>query len=130
MASPHSMPTTVDEYIATFPPEVQAVLSRIRAVVRSAAPDGVETISYRMPAVTFHGVLVYYAAFKAHIGLYPPVTGDAALQAAAAPFAGAKGNLRFPLDQPIPYDLIERIVRHRVVHNLAHNSPQERQRWT
>ena len=112
-------PQSIDEYIAAFPPEVQAILQRIRSTVRNAAPDGQEIISYRMPAFTLNGILVYFAAFKKHIGLYPPVSGDASLEKAIAPYAGEKGNLRFPLDQPIPYDLIERIVKLRVKQNLA-----------
>jgi uncharacterized protein YdhG (YjbR/CyaY superfamily) len=72
-----------------------------------------------MPAFTLNGALVYFAAFKKHIGLYPPVSGDARLEKAISPYAGEKGNLRFPLDQPIPYDLIERIVKLRVKQSLT-----------
>jgi len=104
-------PADVDEYIAGFAPEVQAVLQNVRQSVRAGAPDAVEVISYRMPALKQHGILVYYAAFKHHIGLYPPISGDARLQKAAARYAGEKGNLRFPLDEPIPYGLIERLTR-------------------
>lgn len=107
-------PTSVDAYIASFPPEVQALLQQVRQVVREAAPDAQELIGYQMPAFRQHGVLVYFAAFKRHIGLYPPVRGDAALARALAPYAGEKGNLRFPLDAPIPLELIDRIVRLRV----------------
>ena len=81
------------------------------------APDAEEVISYRMPAFKRNGILVYFAAFKNHIGLYPPVSGDEKLLKAVAPYAGEKGNLRFPLDRPIPYELIERIVRHRMKPN-------------
>lgn len=112
-------PKNIDEYIASCPPEVQAVLARIRSTIRSAAPDARETISYRIPAFTQNGALVYFAAFKTHIGFYPPVTGDARLEKAVSPFAGPKGNLKFPLAHPVPYDLIERIVRHRLKQNLA-----------
>ena len=112
-------PTTLDEYISSSPPEVQAILEKIRQVVRRAAPDAQEVISYQMPAFKQNGVLVYFAAFKNHIGLYPPVRGDAKLERAVSPYAGEKGNLRFPLDQPIPYDLIERITKFRVKQNLA-----------
>jgi uncharacterized protein YdhG (YjbR/CyaY superfamily) len=83
--------------------------------MREAAPRAEETISYGMPALSQRGVLVYFAAFKKHIGLYPPVRGDANLIREAAPFAGKKGNLQFPLGQPIPYGLIRRIVRSRVL---------------
>jgi uncharacterized protein YdhG (YjbR/CyaY superfamily) len=112
-------PTSVDEYIAGFSPEVQGVLQRVRQVVRKAAPAAQEVISYRMPALKQNGILVYFAAFKSHIGLYPPVTGDTSIQKAIAPYAGEKGNLRFPLDEPIPYDLIARITELRVKQDLA-----------
>ena len=104
----------IDEYIASFSPDVQTILERIRLTIRQAAPDAQETISYCIPAFTQDGILVYFAAFKKHIGLYPPVRGDAKLEKAVSAYAGEKGNLKFPLDQPIPYDLIQRIVRLRV----------------
>jgi uncharacterized protein YdhG (YjbR/CyaY superfamily) len=107
-------PGNIDEYIATFSPEVRAILERIRLTIRQAAPDARETISYKMPAFALNGILVYFAAFKKHIGLYPPVKGGAKLEKAIARYAGEKGNFKFPLDQPIPYDLIERIVKLRV----------------
>jgi uncharacterized protein YdhG (YjbR/CyaY superfamily) len=109
----------IDEYIAKFSPDVQTILERIRLTIHNVAPEAQETISYQMPAFTQSGVLVYFAAFKNHIGLYPPVSGDAALEKAISPYAGEKGNLRFPLNQPIPYGLIERIVKLRVKQNLA-----------
>jgi uncharacterized protein YdhG (YjbR/CyaY superfamily) len=105
---------TIDEYIAASTPEVQAILTQIRKTVRAAAPEAEELISYRMPAFRLWRILVYFAAFKAHIGFYPPVSGDASLEKALFPYAGPKGNLKFPLDQPIPYDLIKRIVLLRV----------------
>ncbi len=107
-------PETIDAYNAGFPPEARAILEQIRATIRAAAPDAKEVISYRMPTFMQGRVLVHYAAFKNHIGLYPPVSGDAKLEAAVAPYAGEKGNLRFPLDRPIPYELIARIVEHRL----------------
>jgi uncharacterized protein YdhG (YjbR/CyaY superfamily) len=112
-------PETIDAYNAGFPPEKRAVLEKIRTTIRAAAPDAKEVISYRMPTFMQNGVLVHYAAFKNHIGVYPPVSGDAELEAALAPYAGEKGNLRFPLDQPIPYDLIVRIVKHKLKKNAA-----------
>lgn len=119
MKTKQRTPTTIDEYISAFAPEVQAILKEIRQVVRRAAPDAQEVISYQMPAFKLNGVLVYFAAFKKHIGLYPPIRGDAKLERAVSPYAGEKGNLRFPLDQPIPYDLIERITKLRLKQNLA-----------
>jgi len=112
-------PATVDDYIAAFAPEMQALLQRVRATVRAAAPDAHEVISYRMPALKQHGVLVYFAAFRHHIGFYPPIRGDARLEQAAAPYAGEKGNLRFPLDEPIPYALIGRLTKLRAKQDKA-----------
>jgi uncharacterized protein YdhG (YjbR/CyaY superfamily) len=112
-------PKTIDAYIAAFSPEVRTLLKQIRQTIRAAAPDAEGIMSYRMPAFKLHGILVYFAAFKNHIGLYPPVSGDERLEKAIAPYAGAKGNLRFPMDQPIPYALIKRIVKFRMKQNLA-----------
>jgi uncharacterized protein YdhG (YjbR/CyaY superfamily) len=109
-----STPRNIDEYIAGFTPEVRAILRKIRSTVRKAAPGATEKISYQMPAFTLDRDLMYFAAFKKHIGLYPPVRGDAKLKKDAAPYAGEKGNLKFPLDEPIPYALIARIVKSRV----------------
>jgi len=119
MATRQATPSTIDEYIAGFSTEVRAILQKIRRTVAKAAPGAQETISYRIPSFTLNGMLVHFAAFKAHIGFYPPVRGDAKLVEAVARYAGEKGNLRFPLDEPIPYDLIERIVQHRVKQNRA-----------
>ena len=119
MAPGRTPPKSIDDYIAGFSPEVQAILQRTRLTIRKTAPDAQETISYQIPAFKLHGALVYFAAFKSHIGFYPPVRGDARLEKVVSRYAGEKGNLRFPLDQPIPYDLIERIVKLRVKQNLA-----------
>jgi uncharacterized protein YdhG (YjbR/CyaY superfamily) len=122
MKADQPLPRTIDEYIGTFPPEIGEILEKIRGTIRGAAPEAEELISYRMPAFAQNGILVYFAAFKKHIGLFPPVRGDEKLEKAIAPYAGEKGNLRFPLDRPIPYDLIERIVRLRLKQNLAKTS--------
>ena len=119
MAATPSPPKNIDEYIASFSPEVQAILEKVRLTIGKAAPDAQETISYRMPAFRLGGILVYFAAFKKHIGFYPPVRGDAKLEKAISIYAGEKGNLRFPLDRPIPYDLIEKIVKLRVKQLLS-----------
>ncbi len=119
MSTKRSTPETIDEYISGFSPEVQAILQQVRQAVRRAAPDAQETISYQIPAFKLNGVLVYFAAFKKHIGFYPPVRGDARLEKAVSPYAGEKGNLRFPLDQPIPLALIERIAKLRAKQNMA-----------
>lgn len=110
---------TVDEYIEGFSPEVQAILQRVRRVAREAAPQAQEVISYGMPALRQNGILIFFAAFKGHIGLYPPVAGDRRLQKAIAPYAGEKGNLRFPYDRPIPYELIALITALRLKQDSA-----------
>ena len=112
-------PKDIDGYFSKFPADVQAILEQVRAAIRRAAPDAKEIISYQMPAFKQHGILVYFAAWKQHIGLYPPISGDKALEKAAARYAGPKGNLQFPLDEPMPFDLIERIVKLRVKQDSA-----------
>jgi uncharacterized protein YdhG (YjbR/CyaY superfamily) len=107
----------VDSYVASFPQDVQALLKKVRRTIRAAAPEADEVISYNIPAYRQNGMLVYFAGFKSHIGLYPPVRGNAALQKAVARYAGPKGNLKFPYDKPLPLALITRIVRHRVKQN-------------
>ncbi len=111
-----SKPGTADHYIASFPPEIRAILTRIRATIRKAAPDAEERMSYGMPAFFQDGALVYFAAFTKHIGLFPPVRA-AALQRPIARYAGPKGNLKFPLDASIPYALITRVVKARLRDN-------------
>jgi uncharacterized protein YdhG (YjbR/CyaY superfamily) len=111
--------STIDEYIAGFPPEIQAILQQVRATIHAAAPEATETISYQMPTFALHGNLVHFAAFKHHIGFYPTPSGTAQFQQALAPYKGGKGSVRFPLDQPIPYELITEIVRFRAAENLA-----------
>ena len=108
--------STIDEYIATFTSEVRTILTQIRETIREAAPQAEERISYRMPSFSLDGPLVYFAAFKSHIGFYPPV-GDPDVKAEAARYAGERGNLRFPLDEPIPYELVRKIVLARVREN-------------
>jgi uncharacterized protein YdhG (YjbR/CyaY superfamily) len=116
----------VDSYIATFPKKVRTLLSKVRRAIRAAAPDASEVISYRMPAYRQNGMLVYFAGFKSHIGLYPPVHGDAALQKAAAKYAGPKGNLKFPYDEPLPLALIGRIVRLKVKQDQARTAGKKK----
>jgi uncharacterized protein YdhG (YjbR/CyaY superfamily) len=118
-------PNSIDEYIASSPPSVQPILRKIRQTVRSAAPKATETISYRMPAFRLHGILIYFAAFKEHIGLYPPVSGGTGLMKQLRRYAGAKGNLKFPLDKPIPYALIRKIVSLRVKQDLQRISARK-----
>jgi uncharacterized protein YdhG (YjbR/CyaY superfamily) len=109
-----SAPGTIDEYIAAFPPDVRSILKKIRSTIRKAAPQAKERISYRMPAFALDRDLIYFAAFKKHIGVFPPVRGDEKLNREISPYRGEKGNLRFPLDEPIPYGLIARVVKFRM----------------
>ena len=109
----------IDGYISQFPADVQAILQKVRTTISSAAPEAKETISYMMPAFRQHGILVYFAAWEKHIGMYPPISGNKSLEKAIARYAGPKGNLQFPLDEPMPFDLIERIVKLRVKQDTA-----------
>ena len=102
--------TSIDGYIASVPSGVQTTLEEIRQVVKTRVPDAIETISYQMPAFKLDKVFFYFVAFKNHIGIYPPVKDDKNLQKALLPYRGEKGNLKFPLDQPMPYDLIGRVA--------------------
>lgn len=113
----HTPPPNIDAYIAGFPPDVQEILQAIRHTIREAAPDAQETISYQMPTFTLHGNLVHFAAFSKHIGLYPAPTGIEVFKDELAGYKQGKGSVQFPLDQPIPYALISRIVQYRVKEN-------------
>ena len=109
---------TIDEYIKTFPEEVQIILEKIRQTIQKASPDAVETISYQMPAFKLKNRnLVYFAAWKDHIGFYPTPSGTVAFKKELSPYEGAKGSVKFPIDKPIPFDLIEKIVEFRVKEN-------------
>src|SRR5437879_10975930 len=114
-----SAPRTIDEYVAAFPADVQSILEKIRFTIREAAPQAQEKISYKMPAFSLDGDLIYFAAFRKHIGVYPPVRGDEKLRKEIARYRGEKGNLKFPLDDPIPYELIDRVVKFRVTEHVA-----------
>ena len=106
-----TLPQSIDDYIASAPEAVRPVLAAVRATVQAAAPTAEERISYRMPAFFLDGPLVYFAAFKKHIGIYPPVKGSATLQARLEKYRGPKGNLQFPLDAPMPYALIAQVAK-------------------
>lgn len=121
-------PNTIDEYIAGFPDDVQQSLQQIRRTIREAAPDAQEAISYQMPTFKLHGNLVHFAGYKKHVGFYPDPSGIEAFKDELAPYASSKGAVQFPLDQPLPYDLIGRIVTFRVSENLARAEAKRRKK--
>lgn len=113
LTTPRKQFNTINEYVRIFPKDVRDILEEIRQTIQRAAPDAEETISYQIPAFKLNGkTLVYFAAFKKHIGFYPPA--PKAFKKDVAPYAGPKGNLKFPLDKPVPYDLMRKIVEFRV----------------
>ena len=118
MKTIHTVPKNIDEYIADFPPDVQKILQKVRMTIRRAAPDADETISYKMPTFKLNGNLAYFAGFKNHIGFYPIPKGIEKFKKELSAYKQGKGSVQFPLDQPIPYDLISRIVKFRVEENL------------
>lgn len=110
---------TIDEYIETFPENVQGILEKVRQIIQKTAPEAVETISYGIPSFKLNGrYLVYFAAWKHHISLYPIPSGDEAFQKELFPNVSGKGTMRFPFDEPIPYDLVEKIVKFLIKENL------------
>ena len=111
-------PANIDEYIGTFPNDVQEILEKVRVTIQNAAPDAKEKISYSMPAYEQNGIVVYFAAFKNHIGLYALPSGHEAFKEELSKYKSGKGSVQFPLDQPMPYDLIAKIVKFRVKENL------------
>lgn len=119
MKTSKAAPKDIDAYIAIYPRDVQEVLQKVRATIRKAAPEAEEAISYQMPTFKLGGNLVHFAAFKEHIGFYPTPSGITKFAKQLAPYAGGKGSLRFPLDKPMPYDLIAQVVKFRVAEQLA-----------
>jgi uncharacterized protein YdhG (YjbR/CyaY superfamily) len=118
MRADQTAPKDIDEYIEGFPKDVQEILEKIRMTIRKAAPDAGEAIKYQMPTFTLNGNLVHFAAFKKHIGFYPAPRGIEAFKDELSAYEGGKGSVRFPLDEPIPFDLIGKIVEFRVQENL------------
>jgi uncharacterized protein YdhG (YjbR/CyaY superfamily) len=108
---------TIDEYIDTFPEDVQRILNELRQTIREAAPQAQETINYQMPTFTLNGNLVHFAAYEHHIGFYPTPTGIEAFKRELSRYKGAKGSVQFPIDEPLPLPLIRRIVEYRVKEN-------------
>ena len=118
MRTDHTAPKNIDEYIAGFPQDVQEILEKIRMTIREAAPDAEETIKHQIPTFTLKGNLVHFGAYQKHIGFYPAPTGLEEFKEELSVYEGSKGTVRFPLDKPIPFDLITKIVKFRVMENL------------
>ena len=118
METNKSTPQNTDEYIANFPKDIQEILQELWATIREAAPDAEEVISYQMPTFRLKGNLVHFAAYKNHIGFYPTPSGIENFKKEISVYEGAKGSVKFPIDQPLPLDLISNIVRFRVTENL------------
>ena len=121
-------PNSIDEYIASFPEETQKILQELRAAIKAAAPGAQEKISYQMPAFAQKGILVYFAAWKNHIGFYPTSSGTQAFMQELSVYESSKGSIKFPLDKPLPLDLISNIVRFRVAENLKKAEEKSSQR--
>jgi uncharacterized protein YdhG (YjbR/CyaY superfamily) len=128
MEAERATPKDIDEYIAGFPPEVQELLEQVRATIRAAAPGAVEKISYQMPTFYLHGNLVHFAAFKNHIGFYPTPAGIEKFEEQLAAYKGGKGSVQFPLDEPMPLDLIRDIVEFRVQQSLEKAEAKRKKR--
>jgi uncharacterized protein YdhG (YjbR/CyaY superfamily) len=122
-------PQSIDEYIAGFPPDIQEKLEKIRATIRKAAPEATEAIKYRMPTFVLKGNLVHFAAFQHHIGFFPAPRAIEVFRDELSAYEGAKGTVRFPLDQPIPLDLISWMVKFRVQENLARAEAKGKKRY-
>src|SRR5262245_57409998 len=127
MKSKQTAPKDIDEYIAGFPKDVQAILKKIRATIRKAAPGAAEKISYLMPAFTQDGDLVYFAAYKKHIAIYPAPRESEQFKKELVNYGGGKGTVQFPLDKPVPFDLISRIVKFRIREN-SHSAAGKKRR--
>ena len=119
-------PANIGEYIAGFPADIQVILQRIRKTITEAAPQAQEAISYQMPTFKLYGNLVHFAAYAYHIGFYPVPSGIEKFKAELSVYKQGKGSVQFPLDQPIPYDLISRIVKYRVEENMRKAAGKEK----
>jgi len=128
MEPKQTAPTTIDEYIAGFPPDVQEILQKVRETIRKAAPNAEETIKYQLPTFTLKGNLVYFGGFKKHVGFYPVPTGIEAYAEDLAPYKTGKGSIQFPYDKPIPYDLITKVVKYRVEENLRNAETKKKKK--
>ena len=118
MEAKKTPPKDIDEYIAKFPEDIQDTLQELRATIRESAPDAEETINYQIPTFTLKGNLVHFAAYKNHIGFYPTPSGIEKFKNELSIYEGAKGSVKFPINKPLPLDLISKIVSYRVAENL------------
>ena len=116
---------TIDEYISTFPSGVQKILSQLRETIRELAPEAEETINYGIPTFKLNGNLVHFAAFKNHIGFYPTPSAIDAFNKELSPYKHAKGSVQFPIEKPIPFDLVRKIVKYRVEESLEIGKKKE-----
>ncbi len=128
MKTEQTAPRNIDEYIGGFPNGIREILEKIRITIRKAAPHAEEAISYRMPTFTLKGNLVHFAAFKEHIGFYPTPSGVEQFKQELSVYEGAKGSVRFPLDKPVPFGLISKIVKFRVEENLKKAETKRKKR--
>ena len=119
---------TMDEYISTFPEDVQRILNELRQTIREAAPEAEETINYQIPTFALHGNLVHFAAFEKHIGFYPTPSGMEAFKKELSSYKSAKGSVQFPIDQPLPLPLLRRIVEYRVKENVERKQKKKTSR--
>jgi uncharacterized protein YdhG (YjbR/CyaY superfamily) len=119
---------SIDDYIASFPSEIQVILEEVRQTIRNAAPEAIETIKYAMPTFVLNGNLVYFGAFKQHIGFYPVPSGIAAFKKELAQYKMGKGSIQFPFDKPMPLDLITEIVKFRVEENFERDAAKKTKR--
>ena len=117
---------SIDEYIATFPKDIQKILQEIRAAIQVTAPEATEKISYQMPTFYLNGNLVHFAAFKKHIGFYPVPSGIEAFKKELSVYAQGKGSVQFPLDKPMPIPLIKKIVKFRAAENMKKTKPAKK----
>jgi uncharacterized protein YdhG (YjbR/CyaY superfamily) len=128
MQTSRSTPKTIDEYIAGFPDAVQRLLEQMRRTIRDAAPQAQEAIKYQIPTFVFHGNLVHFAAFKGHIGFYPTPSGIEAFEQELSAYERSNGTIRFPLEGPIAYDLVRKIVELRVRENLEREAARRKRK--
>ena len=126
MKTDQTPPKTIDDYIAGFPPDVRVILQKLRATIRKTAPAAEEAIKYRLPTFVLLGNLVHFGAFKKHIGFYATPTGNKQFRQELSAYQGAKGSVQFPLNKPIPYGLVSKMVKFRVQENLERSTAKKK----